>query len=201
MATKTKKDSFGIDADPAEFDIEEWLAGASLPKRSVKIYRDAAARSRLDELADEFEALGRKAGEEGESATSERALDESGPLAKQYEVAVEMDSIIKATEASAIWVRVRALTSDEMLKIQGKKLDDLKLYPEILAVTGRIVSDDREAPAMTAAKWTAFRNKIGEKQFRKIVAAVDDSSGFGGSEQVMPDFSPDVSALLSTKES
>lgn len=200
MAAKTKKDSFGIDADPAEFDIEEWLSGASLPARSVKIFQDGAARARLDKLAEEFEALGRKAKEEAENG-SDSTLDDGGALAAQYDVARRMEAIIEETEASCVWVRVRALTSDEFAKLQKRNIPDDALYSHILAVSGRVVSGDREAPAMTAAQWTKFRNKVGDKQFRKIVSAVDDASGWDGSGQVMPDFSPDVSALLSTMES
>lgn len=197
---KPKSDAFGVDADPVEFDLEDWLSGATMPSRSVKIYRDAAARARYDELEQQFILLGAKIGSEDDDH-SDRTLDEADPRTRQYEIAEQMQALIERTEADTVQVRVRSLTPDEWDKLRKRKSEDEDvLYREIFAVTGRIVHGGQEAAAMSSPKWKAFQTAIGPKQWKKLIEASDDANGFTSS-QVMPDFSPAASALLATKES
>jgi len=195
MATKTKKDSFGIDADPEEFDIDEWLAGASLPARTVKIYQDAQLRAEYDALEQRFLVLKVQVGV-GEHP--DEALSATSAEAELFDVAKQMQDIITRLESSALLVKVRALTDDENEKIQ-KNLKKAN-------ITGRAAAYERMAVAVTYPKlrpadWGRMRQKIGEVQFSEITDALVELAGFTAGGQVMPDFSRAASELLSTKGS
>lgn len=199
---KTNNDNaFGIDADPDEFSIDDWLNGASLPARSVKIYQAPGLRAEYDELEQEFIALSMKLDDDqGKGGDPDRALGEASPRSRRIDIAQRMKDIIDATEDDAIHVRVRGITEDEEVKTAKKKLEGDAIYYEALSFAGRVVIDGQEQPPLSAAKWKKFRDAVGRKQFRKIVSALDSVTGYAD-DQVMPDFSVDASALLATKES
>lgn len=191
MATKPKKDSFGIDADPAEFDIEEWLSGASLPARTVKIYQNAGLRAEYDTLEQRFLLL------QSQVSADDNRDDSLGLTATEseaFDVAKELQALLGRLESSALKVKVRALTHDEDTKITESKVKGDKAAYERLAVAVT-------QPKLTPSQWAKMRNAIGEVQFAEICAALSELAGFTSGGQVMPDFSPGLSALLSTKES
>lgn len=191
MATKPKKDSFGIDADPAEFDIEEWLSGASLPARTVTVYRDAGLRAEYDAIEQKFLLL------QSQISGDEDRDDSLGLTATEseaFDVAKELQALLGRLESSALKVKVRALTHDEDTKITESKVKGDKAAYERLAVAVTY-------PKLTPARWAQMRNAIGEVQFAEICAALSELAGFTSGGQVMPDFSPSLSELLKTKDS
>lgn len=192
MATKTKKDAFGIDADPAEFDIEEWLSGASLPARTVKIYRDAGLRAEYDELEGKFLML--QAQVNLEEDDHDDALGVSEDESRLFDAAKQLQALLAKLEKSALPVKVRALTHDEDKKVEESKAKgDKAAYARLsIAVT---------FPKLPADGWARMREAIGEVQFAEICAALSELAGFTSGGQVVPDFSPGLSAALSTKES
>lgn len=179
-----------IDADPAAFDIEDWLSGATLPARAVKIYRDAGLRAEFDDLEQQFRSLQAHITEDD---PGEETLAEQPVQGRLIDIAARMKSVMAQLEASALTVRVRAATRDEVLQIReslGKESTEDSIQSAVLALTA--------TPSMTAEQWQRFRNKVGDKQYLLIVAASNDANGFSG-DGVVPDFSPAASALLSTK--
>lgn len=191
----SKKNSFGIDADPAEFSLDEWLSGATLPARSVKVYRDAGLRAEYDELEQRFLLLGMQVGDE-DHVTKDATLGETTPEVEQYEVAVQMKDLIERMESSALVVKVRALSIDEMEKVNRDLGSKASVNDRALAM----IAAGEVFPKLGIEGWKKLRNAIGEAQFGRIADAASDANGFTGS-QVMPDFSPAASALLTTRES
>lgn len=193
MATKPKpKSSFGIDADPAEFNIEEWLSGASLPARTVKIYRDAGLRAQYDALEQKFLLMQSQVNLDDD--TKDEALGVPDDLAELHDVAKQLQKLLARLEESALPVKVRALTHDEDKKIVESKVKGDKAAYERLAVA--VIY-----PKLSPAEWAQVREAIGEVQFGEICSALSELAGFTSGGQVMPDFSPGLSALRSTKES
>jgi len=192
MATKAKKDSFGIDADPEEFDIEEWLSGASLPARTVKIYRDAGLRAEYDALEQRF--LMQQSQVNLDRDDADDSLGVTAAESKLFDLAKQLQKLLAELEKSALPVKVRALTHDEDSKVvESKAKGDQAAYKRLaVAVTH---------PKLPAEGWARMREAIGEVQFAEICAALSELAGFTSGGQVMPDFSPSLSALLSTKDS
>lgn len=191
MATKPKKDAFGIDADPEEFDIEEWLSGASLPARTVTVYRDAGLRAEFDQLEQRFLLL------QSQINTDDNRDDSLGVTqveSQAFDVARQLQELLARLESSALKVKVRALTHDEDSKIVESKVKGDKAAYERLAVAVTY-------PKLSPSQWAQMRNAIGEVQFAEICEALSELAGFTSGGQVMPDFSPGLSAALSTKES
>lgn len=194
MAAKTKKDAFGIDADPEEFDIEEWLAGASLPARTVKVYKDAGRRAEYDALEQRFLLLQSQVDLDDDKG--DRALGVTQDEAELYELAKQMQRLLSELEKSALRVKVRALTHDEDEKI--------KAHLEKQKITGDPAAYERlsvavQYPKLSPTDWGRMREAIGEVQFDAISVALVELAGFTSGGQVMPDFSREASALLSTK--
>jgi len=192
MATAKKKDSFGIDADPEEFDIEEWLSGASLPARTVKIYRDAGLRAEYDALEQKFLLMQSQVNLDDDD--KDDSLGVSPQVQELYDVAKQLQKLMARLEDSALPVKVRALTGDEDKKIVESKVKGDKAAYARLAVAVTY-------PKLPADGWARMRQGIGEVQFADICNALSELAGFASGGQVMPDFSPGLSALLSTTES
>lgn len=197
MATAKKKDSFGIDADPAEFDIEEWLSGASLPARTVTIYQNAGLRAEYDALEQKF-LLAQSQLNFDDDKAQDVSLAVSAPEAALFDLAKKMQQMLSELEKSALRVKVRAITRDEELKVQEdtkkRKLDGDHAGYERLSIAAI-------HPPLNPEGWKRMRQAIGEVQYADIATAVSELAGFVTGGQVMPDFSPNLSALLSTKDS
>lgn len=189
--------AFGIDADPDEFDIEEWLSGASLPARTVRVFQKAGLRAEYDRLEQRFLDLQMQLNEDFEAKGGvEDTLAELGPLGEQYEVALEMRRVWEELRDGELWIKVRACTGDEIAKIVDKLDDEEARVLESVRIGGTV-----HGKPLSATGWKKLRNAIGERQFRDVVATTMEVNGYSTSFQVMPDFLAGASAALKTKES
>lgn len=160
-------------ADPAEFDVEEWLQDAHLPEESVTVYKRADVIAELSDLKRRIALEDRARG--AERSSGEEALS---PLEQEYLTLLETFS------RSALTVYVRALT-DEELRTQRKETEErTKDLPPAeanlefgydllaLAIVGiKTVNGERRKANFTPAKVKALRKAIGDTQVSQILTA------------------------------
>lgn len=188
--------------DQAAFDFDEWLAGASLPARTVTLFRDSGLRAEYDELEQRFVALQALVNREheaelgGGAASSEQKVAAS--LTEQYEVALAMQGLIARMQQHQVRVRVRACSGDEIEEIRKKYPDFEDEEKRIMACvhTGGSI----EGVELSRKQWRSLRNSVGERQFADVVRATLEVNGFGdASPAELPEFPAAAAALLATK--
>lgn len=142
-------------AEPEDFDLEAWLAGARPPERSVTVYGRADLVADLEALEAEYDV----------ARSTDRRL--SGPAAT---IRTRIRQARAELEASRLTVRVAGLPRETLL--EHSKLADVTEVD--LAV--KQVSAGAVRPVMTEAQARALLDRIGWGQFRGIVDAVWEAS-------------------------
>lgn len=190
-----------IDQEVDDFDIDAWMDGATQPSRSVIVYRDAGARAEFDELEHQYRKLNAgRAQQSSDDARGEATLadvtDYDGQL---MEIADRMQEVYERLEQGALTIKVRGATEDEhadAAAAAGTSKDSGRQF--IYELLARVAVQPAN---LSPEKWQQMRNRIGMKQFDLVVDAMNDACGFGGSDGVMPGFSPSALAGLATKHS
>lgn len=168
--------------EPVDFDseIDSWIAGGTVTKRSVEIYLDKAVHAEIDEILREHEVLERELAQVGgdESLSDPRLADLNSRL----------EQLRERREASKTTWIVRALTEDDFADLRSKmdlapEFPDLPDVPEALPEDAseeakveheRALAAVRSAqPALEqyerdAAEWTAKFNML------SVARAVDE---------------------------
>ena len=190
-------EGYEIDADPAEFDIDDWVSGATLPSRAVKVYRSAGLRAEYDALELRFNAARLAVAGSDEDSFSDDSLAEGSPQSRLYEIALQMQQLVQQMEASALIIKIRSLSDDEMEELRRqqktKKFDSAELG-YLMLEKGAIY------PRLDVSGWKKLEQAVGPKQFNPVIEAARDANGqIRG--QVLPDFSLAASDYLTTRES
>lgn len=184
------------------FDLDKWLAGVTLPARTVTLNRDSGLRAEYDQLEQKFLALQVTASREQEARLSTGAPadadEESGPLAEQYEVALAMQDVIARMQDNPLTVRVRAVNGAELDKIRKKFPESENEEERVMACIH--VGGTIGGSAVSRKQWRDLRNAVGERQFADVVRATYDVNGFGVESSVLPDFPAAAAALLASKD-
>ncbi|MFC6707532.1 hypothetical protein [Flexivirga alba] len=193
------------DQEPGQgFDLNVWLAGATLPARTVMLSRDSGLRAEYDELEKKFLALQALVNREQERQLSSGEPDNedqvvSDSLEAQYQVALAMQDVIGRMQEDQLTVRVRACSGDELDKIRMKFPEDADEDERILACIH--VGGSVKGSPLSRKQWRELRNAVGERQFADVVRATFDVNGFGiGSSELIPVFPTAAAALLSRKD-
>jgi len=160
-------------ADPATFNLEDFLQDANLPQESATVYKRADVVAELTELKRRIELEDRVNADERSSG--EAALS---PLEQAYEAALQTFS------QSALTVYVRALTSDELRDLKASHEErtadlppaqqNLEFGYDVLAaaiVGVKPAGGERTATTFTVAQVKALKDGIGEVQTQLILAA------------------------------
>lgn len=141
------------DLSPADFDLDEWIDGATRPERSVTIYRDGHLLAELDDLERRIKSA--KA-----VPVEDRGITDDGAESLQ----ALWDETAERFAASALTVRLRAITNEEYAAAHksARKACDGKDDPEIIGLY--VVAASVVSPAMTPVQVSRLRDKVGEAQ-------------------------------------
>jgi hypothetical protein len=171
---------------PADFDVDAWLTGATLPERTVTIYGDGKGYADLQEAIADFD---RARADEANVAEEDAGLNDGAATRR---LAERVEQLRDQIEASKRTFRFRAIVSTESEEIgKAHKGDDD-------AITYATIAKQSVRPKLTPEQVKAMRGKIGEGQFQKLMTAAAEAS-YG--RQVEVPFSLAASALLATRES
>ncbi len=141
---------------PVDFDLDAWLTDAKRPERSVTVYKRADLIADLDELERQIDNANRAGAEEESLGFAGKRL-EAEYLAKLQEF-----------HDSALTIRVRGLTQDEINKIHS----DGKNAKENQAQIGRrLIEAALVSPRINTAGLERLANAIGDVQMNQIVNA------------------------------
>ena len=138
---------------PETFDLDAWLAGASRPQRSVRIYQRGDMLAELDELGREIE-LAEAVGD------AERSLTDASPAALRQKYA----ELSEKFAASCLDVRVQGHDVDETREIMGDRHDK----SQVSAVEKDLVHDALVYPKMTREQFGKFLSAIGPAQWERL---------------------------------
>ncbi len=165
-------ETFGIEAGPASFDVDAWIAQAARPQRTVTVYGRADLVARLDEIDAEV-ARHRAAGGAEEALADLRA---------------EWDDLAEAFSASALPVTVRGLTgAEEFTAIAAARA----ARPDLVDAGGALSPAWHEfvglhllaaaivSPAMTLDQVVAIHAKVGSTALAPLAAAVQALTSAG----------------------
>lgn len=141
---------------PEEFDLDAWLTDAKRPERSVTVYKRADLIADLDELERQIDNA-QRAGADEETLSGGTATLEAEYLAKLQEF-----------HDSALTVRVRGLTSEEMAEIhsEGKKLKENQSQ-----IGRRLIEAALVYPRISIDGLERLSKAIGDAQMTEIVNA------------------------------
>ena len=171
MTAATKKPA---ELDPATFDLNDWISGATTTERAVTVYRNARLIARLDVLKQEIAVAERiPAGSRSVTDPSPRKLK------------AEWDAVAKEFADSALIVTVRGLTQERATQIRkesvaaavkASKTALTKEQKASLALRSILVE------AIVSPKFTdeqqvlAFANAIGDGQYIQVIEAYQTAS-------------------------
>lgn len=168
---------------PETFDLDAWLAGASRPQRSVRIYQRGDMLAELDELGREIELA-----EAVDDA--ERSLTDASPATLRQKYA----ELSEEFAAAAMTIRVQSATIEEELEIIGDR-DRKTKGPEI---NRDLVFAALVEPKMSRQQFDRFVNTIGAYQWGKVVSTY--TIACGAKAEPSADFLPQSSTLDDTDE-
>ncbi len=168
--------------EPVDFDseIDSWIAGGTVTKRSVEIYLDKAVHAEIDALLREHDLLERELSQVGgdESLSDPRLADLNARLEKLRD---------RREASKTTWI-VRALTEDDFSEVRGQ-LPDAPEFPDAPEVPAALPEDATDADraeherAMAAvrasqAEWEQYEQDSSEwtAQFNmvSVAKAVDE---------------------------
>ena len=146
---------------PEDFNLDEWMLDAELPKRSVKVYKRADLLAELDELERQIDQAERAAdGDDSLSAGHSRLVRRYQELAQQF-------------ADSALTITVRGLLTEEMSDIAAKAQKNK--WP--LHVTGiNMIAKAIVSPAINLEQVYKLEKVIGSAQIGRVAAVVNEVS-------------------------
>ena len=139
------------DLNPETFDLDAWIDGAERTVRAVTVYQKAGLIADLDALAARIE-----------NAEREEAVDGPGMGGGSGRLRAEYAKLAEQFKASALTVRMKALTVDEKADIEKAHKDDTGAH---------ILAASMVEPAITAEQILKLEKAIGNAQFRLIIQA------------------------------
>ena len=141
---------------PEAFDLDAWLTDAKRPERSVTVYKRADLIADLDELE-------RKIDNEARAAADEESL--SGGA---QSLEAEYHAKLQQFHESALTIRVRGLTQDEMSSIhaEGKKAKENQEQ-----IGRRLIEAALVYPRIDVNGLERLSKAIGDAQMNEIVNA------------------------------
>ena len=151
------------DLSPADFDLDEWIEGATRPERFVTIYRDGHLLAELDDLERRIKSAKAVPAED-------RGITDDGAESLQ----ALWDETAERFTASALNVRVRAITNKEYSAAHksARKACDGKDDPETIGLY--VLAAAIVSPAMTPVQVSRLRDKIGEPQIELLARAAQE---------------------------
>lgn len=188
-------------SNAAEFNIDQWIASATPPERSVTIYRDGVAYA---DFAEAEEAYLRLVGQKDKSTAVDASLaDEDSRQAELAEVVERMRVAHDRCMAGRLTLRFRGnANGDDYKRLVDKHQKDMDesgdqgiVYYHLAALCA---AGAAAGAADDTARWRRMRTAIGDGQWVKIVEAIYAACL---SEDVTPDFSVLPSHDPSTPES
>lgn len=138
---------------PQDFNLDEWLSGASRPTRSVRIFRDGGLLAELDELGRQIEVA-------EAIPDDERSLSDESPARLRAKYAEMSERFV----AGAINVRVHGHDLDESRAIIG----DRTAVSEREAINKDLVHAGLVFPQMSREQFDVFLSKIGPAQWERL---------------------------------
>lgn len=160
--------------DPATFDLNDWISGATATERAVTVYRNANLIARLDVIKQEIAIAERiPAGSRSVTDPSPRTLK------------AKWDAVAKEFADSALTVTVRGLTQERANQIRKEsvaaavKASKVALSKEQKASLGlrAILAEAIVSPQFADHEQVlAFANAIGDGQYVQIIEAYNAAS-------------------------
>lgn len=170
------------------FDVEAWIAGRTIPTRTVRVTNDPGLQMRFALLETELrQAL--DAGNGKPRVPGARAGARPDTVADQ--VRAKMRALLAETEASWATITVRAVTPAESAEL-SQEPTRIGVIVASLTVAGTLngVALDRDG-------WARVLDAIGVTQTLSVEAALNECAG----AVVTPDFSERASSLLDGDDS
>lgn len=147
--------------DPEDFNLDDWLMDAQLPKRSVKVYKRADLLAELDELERQIRI------EDTVGASDESLSSGSSKLVRRYQ------EIAEEFAASALTITVRGLLMEEITEITQKAQKNK--WP--LHVSGiHYIAKAIVSPAISLEGIYKLEKVIGSAQIGRVAAIVNEVS-------------------------
>lgn len=145
-------------ADPAEFDLNAWIAEARLPERECVVYSRPDLRAEIDAI--------------GEQLKGEADARVSNQLEGQR------DKLIAQLKASSLRFRLRALRSSERRAINNSyPMPDSGDEARIAVINERInayIAAQCVSPVVTKEQIDALEEAIGDAHFGVLVSAMHE---------------------------
>lgn len=139
------------DLNAETFDLDAWIAGAERTIRSATVYQKAGLIGELDILAAKIE-----------NAEREEAVDGPGMGGGSGKLRAQYARLADEFEASALVVKMKALTLDEKKAIEDEHKED---------VGSHILSASMVEPKVTPEQIMKLESAIGNSQFGLIIRA------------------------------
>ena len=177
----------------ADFDIEAWRAGRTVPTRTVCVTNDPGAGTRLGEIEEQIETIEKDAAlaiSEGRKTPGRRAASTSTPEIDALRD--EQRALLALLDRSWLHVRLRAANPHEVAKIDGNG-SRVDVLAETLALVALIApTADHPGVTQSVEEWHDTLDAIGVSQTLRLQASLDELT----TAKVSPDFSRRVSELL-----
>lgn len=138
--------------DPETFDLDAWIEGAERTVRSATVYQKAGLIGDLDLLATKIE-----------NAEREEAIDGPGMGGGSGKLRAQYARLAEEFKASALVVRMKALTTDEKKAIAEENKDG--------NVGAHILAESMVEPRVTAEQVVKLEKALGNAQFALVVQA------------------------------
>jgi hypothetical protein len=139
------------DLNPETFDLDAWIEGADRTVRSATVYQKAGLIGDLDLLATQIE-----------TAEAEEAIDGPGMGGGSGKLRAKYAKLAAEFKASALVIRMKALTVDEKKAIEEEHKEDTGAH---------ILAASMVEPRVTAAQIRKLEKAIGNAQMALIIQA------------------------------
>lgn len=138
--------------NPETFDLDAWIEGAERTVRSATVYQKAGLIGDLDLLATRIE-----------NAEREEAVDGPGMGGGAGKLRAQYARLAEEFKASALVVRMKALTTDERKAIQDAHPDE--------NVGSYVLAASMVEPRVTPEQIVKLEKALGNAQFTLIIQA------------------------------
>ena len=136
--------------NPDDFDVDAWIADAKLPEHTVTVYGRADLLAEADKLIDAIEA-----------AENDRELERSVGESSADELRAEYERVREQFLASAMHVRVRAISSTEAEELD-KRQKEKELTPAQRQIEEIVLGT--VSPKLTTERVERLADTIGSLQ-------------------------------------
>ena len=168
-----------------DFNLDDWIEGASLPETSVTVVGDGKLKAEFEELDEQLKR-------------AQSTYDDDRLVDPSAEVAERMRDVSQRMKASERTFRFRALTRAEGKAVSAETPKDDSGEPDADLLAAAWLAASSVSPKMTADQAVRIRARIGEGQFNALWTA-----SWGISNDRHPDipFSLAASVALSNRDS